>query len=255
MNFHNAVKKYRELSENLNCNFNDDLRIESFVESIKDWSELDNLDTIEAWFKEQQEICSMTIKDIPLDDCKDWFFNNKNGYIEHKSGDFFFIQGLRVENSKEREVDSGWDQPIITQVGLKGGLLGLLRKKINSIPYYLVEAKAEPGNPDRVQISPTLQATFANINQAHQGKKPKFVEFFESPRQVGGIIRFEQWMSEDGGRLHLKKNKGMIVEVDEEYEIPSIAKNFKWMTLYQIKYFIKKNSWVGPHIRSIISHL
>jgi hypothetical protein len=64
-----------------------------------------------------------------------------------------------------------------------------------------------------------------------------------------------EWMSEDGGRLHLKRNKGMIVEIDDSVKLPEMLSAYKWMTLYQIKYLIKENSWVSPHIRSIISHL
>ena len=62
-------------------------------------------------------------------------------------------------------------------------------------------------------------------------------------------------MSEDGGRFHLKRNKGIIIEVNDNILLPDIGDSYKWMSLYQLKYFIKNTSWVGPHIRSIISHL
>jgi dTDP-4-dehydro-6-deoxy-alpha-D-glucopyranose 2,3-dehydratase len=255
MKFEEALKSYSEFLSIFSNAPSDLLRNEAVIESIKDWSELDSLISIKAWFRAQQDSCSMTIKDIPLMECKDWYYDKNDGVLRHSSGEFFYIQGLRISNTLNREVTSGWDQPVLTQVGLNGGLLGLLRKKINSIPYYLIEAKAEPGNPDKVQISPTLQATFSNLNQAHGGKKPKYSKFFESPETMNATIIFEQWMSEDGGRLYLKRNKGMIVEIDENNTLPDIPPSFKWMTLYQIKYLIKKNSWVGPHIRSIISHL
>ena len=61
-------------------------------------------------------------------------------------------------------------------------------------------------------------------------------------------------MSEDGGRLHLKRNLGILIEIEEEVNIPSNSE-FKWMTMYQIKQLIKKNSWVNPHVRGIISSL
>jgi len=83
----------------------------------------------------------------------------------------------------------------------------------------------------------------------------KFAEFFETPELVNGKVLFNQWMSEDGGRLHLKRNKGMIVEIDDSVDLPKMSSSYKWMTLYQIKCLIKENSWVSPHIRSIISHL
>ena len=61
-------------------------------------------------------------------------------------------------------------------------------------------------------------------------------------------------MSEDGGRLYKKKNKGMLIECNKTNNI-DLKDNFFWLSLYQIKYLIKKNSWVNPHVRSIISHL
>ena len=255
MNYLETLKLFTEFTSNIPNSCNDSIRTEAIVESIKDWSQLESIETIEKWFLEQQKKCSMLIEDIPLMDCVNWLYDEEKGIFGHKSGEFFYIQGVRVKNSVNREVSEGWDQPILTQVGNNGGLLGLLRKRINSIPHYLVEAKAEPGNPDKVQISPTLQATFSNLNQAHGGKKPKFSEFFETPEAVNGKVLFNQWMSEDGGRLHLKRNKGMIVEIKDSALLSDIPSSFKWMSLYQIKYFIKKNSWVGPHIRSIISHL
>jgi oxidase EvaA len=159
--------------------------------------------------------------------------------------------------SKEREVgEGGWDQPMVTQIGFDGGLLGLLRKRIDGIPHYLIEAKAEPGNPDLVQISPTLQATFSNLKRAHGGKRPRFADLFEEPDKYNATVHFKQWMSEDGGRLHLKRNMGMMVEVDEEFPIDQEQlPTFTWASLYQLKSLLKTNSWVNPHIRGIISHL
>ena len=41
------------------------------------------------------------------------------------------------------------------------------------------------------------------------------------------------------GRLHLKRNLGILIEIEEEVNIPSNSE-FKWMTMYQIKQLIKK---------------
>jgi oxidase EvaA len=255
MTFLEVVAKYYKFSNSIAGNSINNLRCEAAVECMKDWSEYDSLENIKIWFEQEQKNCPMKIQNIPLSECEGWSFNHEQGTFGHDSGEFFYIQGLRVKNTTAREVTKGWDQPILAQVGFNGGLLGLLRKKFNNIPYYLVEAKAEPGNPDKVQISPTLQATFSNLKRAHGGSKPKFANFFETPGSVNGIVLFDQWMSEDGGRLHLKRNRGMIVEIDESIKLPEMSTAYKWMTLHQIKDLIKINSWVSPHIRSIISHL
>lgn len=231
-----------------------DLRIETQFESFRDWSVIGDLGKFSAWFLEQQKSCQMIIEDIPLSECRDWRIDPETGWVSHKSGEFFVVQGVRVAFTADREVAGGWDQPIVTQVGYNGGLLGLLRKRIKGVPHYLVEAKAEPGNPDKVQISPTLQATFSNLKQAHGGRKPKYSEYFEYPENNNGTVLFSQWMSEDGGRLHLKRNQGMLVEVPEDTKI-EFTDNFYWASLYQLKELIKQNSWVNPHIRGIISHL
>lgn len=254
MNFIETLFSYKQFTENLQQEINT-LRLETIVESLKDWSEFDNLEGVKSWFIKQQNECPMTIENIPLMECKNWSYNEERGILEHDSKEFFYLQGIRVINSKNREVVQGWEQPILTQVGFNGGILGLIRKKINSIPYYLVHAKAEPGNPDIVQISPTMQATFSNLKQAHQGEKPKFANFFQNPQNYDAKILFNQWMSEDGGRLHLKRNKGMIIEIQEDLLKEELPISFKWLSLYQIKELIKINSWVSPHIRSIISHL
>lgn len=232
----------------------DDLRAETQFEAMKDRSLIGDITDFESWFLVQQELCQMTLEDIPLQACRGWSTNNETGWISHESGEFFVVQGVRVRFTGNREIVGGWDQPMVTQVGFNGGLLGLLRKRIHDVPHYLIEAKAEPGNPDKVQISPTLQATFSNLKQAHGGKKPRFCEYFETPELCDGEVLFSQWMSEDGGRLHLKRNKGMLVEIPESSVI-DVPDNFYWASLYQIKALIKLNSWVNPHIRGIISSL
>jgi oxidase EvaA len=232
----------------------DELRLEVHVESLKDWSLTGDIESTKEWFLEQQSICTMTITDIPLSDCKGWNIDKETGWIQHISGEFFIVQGIRIGLSADREVKGGWDQPILTQVGFNGGLLGLLRKNIAGIPHYLVEAKAEPGNPDKIQISPSLQATFSNLKQAHGGKKPRLSEFFEFPENNNGKVLFSQWMSEDGGRLHLKRNKGMLVEIPSDVNV-YVGDTYRWLSMFQLKELIKQNSWVNPHIRGIISHL
>lgn len=255
MNFRDLVDKHSSFIHAAGLEGVDKLRIETQIESLRDWSQTGTLADVERWFLEQQDACTMTIEDIPLNDCRDWYYDDASGWIRHKSQEFFVVQGVRIGLSGSREVGAGgWDQPIVTQIGFDGGLLGLLRKRVNGIPHYLVEAKAEPGNPDKIQISPTLQATFSNLKRAHGGNKPKFSELFEEPGANGGTVLFDQWMSEDGGRLHLKRNRGMLVEVDEE-RVFTVGDAFHWASLYQLKALIKENSWVNPHVRGIISHL
>lgn len=229
--------------------------IESFFESLNDWSQFHTLEDVKKWFLEKREFSSLSVTDIPLNEVSGWKADPKTGNISHCSGDFFIIHGLRV-NSKNREVEITWEQPILEQVGYDGGLLGIIKKRFNDVPHYLCEAKEEPGNYGKVQISPSLQATFANLNQAHGGRKPHFAELFMSRAENENLdILFDSWLAEDGGRLHLKRNRGILLEVkaDEEIELPNA--NFIWLSLYQIKQLLKEDAWINPHVRGILAHV
>jgi oxidase EvaA len=224
-------------------------------ESLRDWTSFHSLQDVEEWFESERQNCPMKIRDIPLNECRNWKTNSDTGEITHESGEFFKIQGIRITQSMGREVgELGWDQPILTQIGFDGGLLGIIRRRFDGIPHYLIEAKAEPGNYEKVQISPTLQATFSNLRKAHNGRKPRFADIFENPDPACMKVLFDEWLSEDGGRLHLKRNRGMLIEIDESYNLGPLPANFRWLSLYQIQTLLKKDAWVGPHVRGILAY-
>lgn len=231
------------------------LRLEVHVESTRDWSQTGNLESLKDWFERQRSDCSMQVVEIPLNEARGWIIDPETGNVRHGSGEFFSVHGVRVTQTTDREVGSeGWDQPILTQVGYDGGLLGILRMRIDGVPHYLIEAKAEPGNYEKIQMSPTLQATFSNLKRAHTGRKPTFAELFEEPEANGANVLYSQWLSEDGGRLHLKRNRGMMVEVTEGTPL-DVPASFRWVSMWQIKECLNYDAWVNPHIRGIIAHI
>jgi len=241
-----VLKKY-----NYQINYDVTSKVETMLESINDENQLHSLDYVIKWFERKRTESDMIVEEIGINELDKWKVDPISGNIKHESGGFFEIIGVRVRNTFDREVGpKGWTQPIIAHN--PGGILGLLRKKINGVPHYLVQAKAEPGNIGKLQISPTLQATTSNLLKAHGGIKPLFAEYFDEPKKEN--IVYAKWQSEDGGRFHLKSNYNMIVEVDEDKEI-KIPDSFIWVTLYQIKQLLKYENFVSPHIRGIISVL
>jgi len=225
------------------------LRLQTMVESIRDDNQINKLDYVIDWFNKKREESDMIVEEIGINDLDKWNVDKNSGNITHDSGGFFEVIGVKVSNTFDREVGKkGWTQPMIGKN--PGGILGILMKRINGIPHYLLQAKAEPGNIGKLQLSPTLQATTSNLLKAHGGIRPKFSEYFDEPKNVK--IIYAKWQSEDGGRFHLKSNYNMIVEVDEDLNIPD---SFIWVTLYQIKQLLKIENFVGPHIRGIISYL
>tara|TARA_B100001146_G_scaffold163092_1_gene144001 strand:- start:145 stop:894 length:750 start_codon:yes stop_codon:yes gene_type:complete len=226
-------------------------RIQTMLESIRDDNQINNLDYVIDWFNKKREGSDMIVEEIGLDDLDKWSVDSNSGNVKHESGGFFEVIGVKVSNTFDREVGKkGWTQPMIAKN--PGGILGILMKRINGIPHYLLQAKAEPGNIGKLQLSPTLQATTSNLLKAHGGSKPLFAEYFDEENNPD--IIYAKWQSEDGGRFHLKSNYNMIVEVKEDENL-KIPDSFIWVTLYQIKQLMKIENFVGPHVRGIISYL
>jgi dTDP-4-dehydro-6-deoxy-alpha-D-glucopyranose 2,3-dehydratase len=248
------LKKYKHFMKGVVASKIYNHAIESSFEGFNDWSLFYSLDEIKQWFLIKKENPSIIIKEIDINQMKEWNVDIESGNIYHDSNDFFLIRGLRVE-IETRESAGGWDQPIVEQIGYDGGLLGIIRKRFSGVPHYLCEAKIEPGNYGLVQLSPTLQATFSNLNKKHKGRGPYFAEYFDGTKTVpNSKILFDSWLAEDGGRFYKKRNRGMLVELPESYNLSLPNDNFCWLSLYQIKQMLKEDSWINPHIRGILAH-
>ena len=226
-------------------------RIQTMLNSIRDDNQLYKLDYVIEWFNKKREESDMLVEEVGINDLDKWNIDGNSGNIRHESGGFFEVIGVKVSNTFDREVGKkGWTQPMIAKN--PGGILGIMMKRINGVSHYLLQAKAEPGNIGKLQLSPTLQATTSNLLKAHGGSKPLFAEYFDEPKNAK--IIYAKWQSEDGGRFHLKSNYNMIVEVDEQTDL-EIPDSFIWVTLFQIKQLMKIENFVGPHVRGIISYL
>jgi oxidase EvaA len=196
------------------------------------------------WINEKNNETKYNINQIPLDKLKLWNFDNISGNIIHETGSFFSIEGIEVTTNWGKI--QSWQQPIINQPEI--GFLGILTKKINGILHFLLQAKIEPGNLNIVQLSPTLQATKSNYTKAHKGNAPLFLEFFNGSKKVE--ILLDQLQSEQGARFLKKRNRNIIIQIDEDIDVPD---NFVWLTLGQIKGLIQHNNIVNMDTRTVIS--
>lgn len=187
----------------------------------------------------------VNINKISLDACKDWFYDDKNGEIRNEKGTFFSIMGLCRKNSEITE-----EQPVIIQNEI--GYLGIIRKPINGEMNYLMQYKIEPGNINKVQISPTIQATKSNFTRAHGGKTPAYLDYFVNASCYKIVV--DQIQSEQSSRFLGKRNRNIIIELDENDEI-SVLDSHDWMTLHQIKELMKENNLVNMDTRTVLSCL
>lgn len=196
------------------------------------------------WVFERKRHTKVNIIKSDINKSKFWFYDLESGVVRNQNNSFFQISGLRaVENGRIL-----YEQPILLQEEI--GYLGIICKNINGVLHFLMQAKIEPGNINCVQISPTIQATKSNFTQKHGGAKPIYVDYFLNADKH--TILFDQILSEQSSRFLGKRNRNIIILVDENVEETS---THRWMTLYQIKQFMKIPNLVNMDTRTVLSCL
>lgn len=200
---------------------------------------------IRRWIETRNQEVDVKVERIPFADMKMWH-SESDGSICHDSGKFFSIVGIDVQT--DYGGNNHWQQPIILQPEI--GYLGILTKEIDGVLYLLMQAKIEPGNVNCVQISPTLQATKSNYSRVHAGKSPHYLEYFANAKPENIIL--DQLQSEQGARFLRKRNRNIIIKVDED--VP-VLEDFRWMTLGQIKELMHYDNMVNMDTRTVLSGL
>ncbi|GHE13887.1 NDP-hexose 2,3-dehydratase family protein [Streptomyces alanosinicus] len=200
------------------------------------------------WLDERRRKHSQEVRRTTFADLSGWHFTPDTGDLEHHSGRFFAVRGLRVRT------DFGpvpqWHQPIIRQPEI--GILGVVVREINGVLHCLMQAKTEPGNVNGVQLSPTVQATKSNYTRVHGGSPVPYLDCFREPQARGHRVLADVLQSEQGSWFFCKRNRNMIVEVGPEVEA---GEDFCWLTLRQINALLHYENLVNMDARTVLSCL
>ena len=216
---------------------------------LKSYIERDfvRIEKIKNWIEKLNSNIEVKIKKISLNDSRFWFIDDI-GKIRNSKNSFFYISGLKETYSFNRSLNYTREQPIIVQDEI--GYLGIICKEIDGVLYFLMQAKIEPGNINKIQISPTVQATMSNFTQRHGGNKPAYIDYFINASKYNIIV--DSIQSEQASRFYKKRNRNMIIVIGDDIEI---LDNYKWMTLGEIKELMKIDNLVNMDSRTVISCL
>ena len=196
------------------------------------------------WMDERRRRNRMEIDVIPLSSLGQWS-TERDGTLVHSTGRFFSVAGVHVTSTQEPGEST---QPIIHQPEV--GILGFLAKQVNGVPYVLVQAKVEPGNPSGTQIAPTVQATTSNYTASHCGSDVPYVEYFLDLGDNRVLVDCEQ--SEHGQWYFDKHNRNIIIEVTDD--VPELP-DYRWMSLEQVHGLLNLDDMVGMSARSVLGSL
>lgn len=198
-------------------------------------------DAILSWIEEKNNDLKVTIVKNKLSDSPDWFYDEERGEIRNRKNSFFQVRGLK--HYKDGELMT--EQPILIQDEI--GYLGIICKEINGVLHLLMQAKIEPGNVNKIQISPTIQATKSNFLQKHGGRRPAYLDFFLNTDRH--TVIFDQIQSEQSSRFLGKRNRNIMIMVDDDVEV---LPSHMWMTMGQLKQLLKIDNLVNMDTRTVL---
>lgn len=205
-----------------------------------------SIEHIISWITRLKSYAELEVEKIPLNSIKDW---QKDEYsIHHNQHKYFSVIAVKAEIGN-REVNS-WTQPLVKSA--QEGIIAFIIKKINGVYHFLVQAKLESGNFDIIELAPTVQCLTGNYRKGLNEYEVEFLEYVLEPKKHGAKICYSAHQSEEGGRFFEEQNQNMIIEVGEEFN-NYLPEKYIWMTLNQMKTFIKFNNYLNIQSRSLLS--
>lgn len=219
---------------------------DTLVSIAKSWCETqssqNSIDEILEWIETRNKTVKVSIHKTTLEACNPWFYDREEGCIHNRDHSFFTITGMQMLDGDIPILS----QPVILQAEI--GYLGIICRKIDGVMHFLMQAKIEPGNVNKIQLSPTIQATKSNFLQKHGGKKPPYLNYFINAGRYEIVV--DQIQSEQSSRFYKKRNRNIIIRVEED--VP-VLPSHRWMTLGQIKRLMREDNLVNMDTRTVLS--
>jgi oxidase EvaA len=209
-------------------------------------AELFSMDNIIHWITKLKVHYELDVATIPLIKVKGWIKTDSE--IRHEKNKYFSIIAVDV-HAVNREKTS-WTQPLLKPREV--GIIAFVVKKFNHVYHFLIQGKVEPGNWDVVEMAPTVQCITGSYENECAEDKPSFLDYVLNASPEDTLLSTLQ--SEEGGRFYKEENRNILVRAGDDF--PSdIPDNYIWMTMGQIKEFIKYNNYFNVEARCFLASL
>ncbi|NKZ01365.1 NDP-hexose 2,3-dehydratase [Nocardiopsis dassonvillei subsp. albirubida] len=201
------------------------------------------LEGFHQWWRERKDAAHFSVDPIPFAQLDEWEFSAETGNLGHTSGRFFSVEGVQPHGAESTR--SG--QPIICQPEI--GTLGILVKEFDGVLHLLMQAKAEPGNVNGIQLSPTVQATRSNYRRVHRGGRTEYLRYFADAAEH---VLVDSLQGEQGMWFWQKQNRNQVVETTGD--VPALG-NHRWLTLHELRKLMSVDDLVNMDSRTVLSCL
>ncbi|HEY5975715.1 MAG TPA: NDP-hexose 2,3-dehydratase family protein [Geobacteraceae bacterium] len=199
------------------------------------------------WLDDQRAMQHILVQRCDLNSLQEWAVN-REGFYAHREERFFKIIGLDV-TAAGREVGS-WSQPVLSNP--EHGVIGLLMTEQAGKRFFLMQAKAEVGNRNTVQLGPTVQFTPGNYTDNTRLHKPFLYDEFTGAGHFSVLA--ESLQSEEGARFYLESHWHRILLLPPETCIEA-PEGFRWLAEAEISFFLNLGETVNSCARSVLACL
>jgi len=197
---------------------------------------------ITSWLARHRADNEIQVDRLPWSRNEEWGI--KDGALVHRTGRFFSVRGYHCQLR-----DTQWEDthlPLIDQPEV--GLLAFIVRRAGDGYEWLLQAKAEPGTEDFVQVGPSVQATKSNYERAHGGESTRFLEVF---LRDGKFLVPISLQTEQGTRFFKKKNGNAIAIVDD-IVLDHSTTDWQWFRSAELRDALLADFEINTDARSVI---
>jgi oxidase EvaA len=200
-----------------------------------------------SWITARQARQEISAEVVPLTQVRDW--HRTDTEIRHDRGVYFSVCAVDVITNS-REV-AAWSQPLLEPHGV--GVAALLVKWTGGVLHALLNARAEPGYRDVIELAPTVQCTVENYGHLPAQARPPLLDYVLAARPEQTLFTAE--LSEEGGRFLHARSRYTIIEVEPGFPETAAGPDYRWLTMHQLSGLLQHSHYVNVQARTLVACL
>lgn len=169
-----------------------------------------------------------------------WHF--KEGALSHVSGGFFSIAGVQFAAAAQTPVSAG-----VFLFQPQSAINGLLTCVVDGQQFFLLQARAEPGNVGQAQWGPTVQSTPANYLRLHGGKTTPYFEWFSTFLPDVQVLH-DSVQLDLGGRYLFKSKRVIVAQCPAD--VP-VQEGFAWVPAQVVNAAVARSTFLNTDLRAL----
>ncbi|WP_326560821.1 NDP-hexose 2,3-dehydratase family protein [Micromonospora sp. NBC_01796] len=198
-----------------------------------------------SWLTTERSRSRLRARLVPLSRLADW--PRRDASLGHVRDRYFRVVAVAVE-AGSREV-TAWTQPLIEPEG--PGVHAFLSRSFGGVPHLLVNARAEGGLLDVIELGPTVQCQPHDLTDPLTGQRSPFLDTVMNATPAR--LRYSARHCEEGGRFLRAESRYLVVDADEDQAPAQPPPGYRWVTPGQLTSLARYSRYVNVQARTLLA--